>query len=877
MRGWIRDLGRRAARPGRAPAVGRRPRRPTRGWLPVRFGAAVLVFLGLAGSTAFAASPPTVISAGLTETCAVLADRTVACWSTEGEGVIGTPVTVLAGAGSTSPLSGVRSVASGFDHTCAVLVDETAVCWGANSPTAADTFGGFDSSGGKLGDGTTVDRPAPVTVVAADGGSGPLAGVAGIAVGYFHTCALLVNTTVSCWGDNREGQLGDGTTTSHAAPVTVLDAPGSSIALSGVAEIAAADFHTCALLLEGTVRCWGSNESGRLGDGTEISRPTPVPVIAAPGSPTPLTGVAAISVAADGASGFNGVEGGGNSCALLVDGGVRCWGNASSGQLGTVGLESSAVPVDVTGLSGPATAIAVAGLDTCALLVGGTVECWGLGWSFGRFLECLDDPLCPIGDEPPRPLPVPAAADSPESLGDIVAITAGLFEVCGLASDGRVLCWDGDTAPVAVPGLVVLPAPAITPEPEATPPPATAPPPTQVATAVPTRDPGAAPGTAVTPGSGGSGDVVRRPTFGQSVATPADITLDLAIIAQSVALALAVVLFVPFPAALFNSTLEANYSEIVGWRRSLRRRLRAFVDPVASALGARSVPATPPAAEPAGDPEPAEGTLAANMAATLWRTPPGIVLFLLVSALVASFLDPTFGPDLESLATFAGLALAYAATLLAFGIPQVLEYRRSAGGFLIRALPGTLAVGIACVLISRLTEFQPGYLYGLVIGFVAAGSLTEQNEGRTAAAATTVMLVAAVAAWFGLGWLAGVMPPDGDSGPAAVVLRTALAGVLVAGLEGAALGLLPLRFLAGETIKRWNRWVWGVLLTVATLGYLHVLVNPSSGYLADSSRTPLATIVVLLAGFGGSSLVFWAYFRFRRPPALSEPGGSSAS
>ena len=68
-----------------------------------------------------------------------------------------------------------------------------------------------------------------------------------------------------------------------------------------------------------------------------------------------------------------------------------------------------------------------------------------------------------------------------------------------------------------------------------------------------------------------------------------------------------------------------------------------------------------------------------------------------------------------------------------------------------------------------------------------------------------------------------------------------------------------------------------ILLTVATLGYLHVLVNPSSGYLADTSRTPLATIVVLLAGFGGSSLVFWAYFRFRRPPALSEPGGSSAS
>ena len=127
------------------------------------------------------------------------------------------------------------------------------MCWGHNGT-------------GGLGDGTTTDRTSPVQV------SGLSSGVVAIAAGGVHTCALSNAGGVSCWGRNFNGQLGDGTTIDRTIPV-----PVSGLS-SGVAAIAAGDSHTCALTDAGAMKCWGANSSFQLGDGSGSQRTTPVAV-----------------------------------------------------------------------------------------------------------------------------------------------------------------------------------------------------------------------------------------------------------------------------------------------------------------------------------------------------------------------------------------------------------------------------------------------------------------------------------------------------------------------------------------------------------------------------------------------------------------------
>jgi hypothetical protein len=174
-------------------------------------------------------------------------------------------------------------------------------------------------------------------------------------------------------------------------------------------------------------------------------------------------------------------------------------------------------------------------------------------------------------------------------------------------------------------------------------------------------------------------------------------------------------------------------------------------------------------------------------------------------------------------------------------------------------VPVSLLVGVACVLVSRLTNFQPGYLYGLLIGLAFARELSAADEGRATAIGAVLMLLVAFSAWLAL----GALPEADDFG--LIILRTTLTAFLVAGLEGVVFGLLPMRFLPGEPLYSWNRLLWGALLLIGSFAFFHILINPVSGYLADTTRTPLFTIVALLVGFGVVAVAFWAWFRFRQP------------
>jgi len=210
-----------------------------------------------------------------------------------------------------------------------------------------------DNGSGQLGNGTMTRTecaciPTPVSV------SG-LSGVTALASGDYHSLALLSDGTIRAWGDNAQGQLGDGTMVASATPVSVSG-------LSGVTAIAAGGLHSLALLRDGTVRAWGSNFSGQLGDGIGSDSATPVPV-------SVLSGVTAL------AGGYY------HSLALLSDGTMRAWGYNYYGQLGTGtaptgGCACIHTPVPVINLSG-VTAIAAGGVHSLALLGDGTIRSWG--------------------------------------------------------------------------------------------------------------------------------------------------------------------------------------------------------------------------------------------------------------------------------------------------------------------------------------------------------------------------------------------------------------------------------------------------------------------------------------------------------------------
>jgi alpha-tubulin suppressor-like RCC1 family protein len=263
-------------------------------------------------------------------TCALTSAGGVKCWGNNDFGQLGdgttrerrTPVDV---SGLTS---GVVAVAAA-GHTCALTSAGGVKCWGLNGE-------------GELGDGTTTERHTPVDV------SGLTSGVAAISAGAgHHTCALTRAGGVKCWGNNDFGQLGNACRNPCTTPVDV------SGLTSGVVAVSAGGFYTCALTSAGGAKCWGAITGGH----------TPVDV------PGLTSGVAAISA------------GGQHTCALTSAGGVKCWGANTNGQLGDGTFRDRHTPVDVTGLTRGVAAISAGGQHTCALTSGGGVKCWGNNYS----------------------------------------------------------------------------------------------------------------------------------------------------------------------------------------------------------------------------------------------------------------------------------------------------------------------------------------------------------------------------------------------------------------------------------------------------------------------------------------------------------------
>lgn len=346
-------------------------------------------------------------------------------------------------------LSGVVDISVGHYHTCALVAGRPPHCWGSGRYGELGVgheliVHPFARAVAGIGPAVQTVETGPYLSCATRDGQGwcwgqliegnsfsptlltglPDAAVA-FAIGAMHECVLTTSGTIACRGNNALGQLGDGTTTYRPGHVMVagLDEP--------VQAITAGSDHTCALTTAGGVKCWGANGSGQLGDGTTTRRLTPVAV-------TGLgSGIQAIS-----AGHFH-------TCALTAGGAVLCWGANAEGQLGDNSQTSRTTPVAVVGLGAGVQAISAGGEHSCALKVGGNVECWGA------------NALGQLGDltHLRRLVPVPVLG-----LGQATTVGAGTYHTCAATQGGMAYCWGDNIAGQLGDGTAVgknLPSPVL--------------------------------------------------------------------------------------------------------------------------------------------------------------------------------------------------------------------------------------------------------------------------------------------------------------------------------------------------------------------------------------------------------------------------------
>jgi alpha-tubulin suppressor-like RCC1 family protein len=252
-----------------------------------------------------------------------------------------------------------------------------------------------------------------------------LTNVRSIEAGYYHSCAILTNRQVRCWGYNENGQLGDGSEDDSTTAVTVRNASDTG-PLQNVVQLALGDYHSCALLTNKQVRCWGKGDYGALGGGDFDDSSLPVTVRNV-GDTGPLQNVLQIGGESDGA------------CAVLTNHQVRCWGEDDYGQLGN-GLpeENSNLPVTVKGVGGSGVLTGIARLgggydNNCAATQTGQGRCWGYvgAGALGNGTDTSDSPV-PV---------VVRNAGNGQPLTGITQITQGGYHGCARLTNGQARCW----------------------------------------------------------------------------------------------------------------------------------------------------------------------------------------------------------------------------------------------------------------------------------------------------------------------------------------------------------------------------------------------------------------------------------------------------
>lgn len=488
------------------------------------------MFLGLLPGSPAAGAPSVdgwdSISAGEQHTCGIDADEVAWCWGNDAFGQLGNGQTSLAGEVARVYAIGSRpdhylAISAGTTHTCGIATDHTAWCWGFNDygqlgnggvseiwsvPVAVSTAGALPDTytaitagaaytcaiatggsvwcwgaggSGQLGNGSVGD----VNVATAVDTTGALPDTYKMVAAspFVHTCAIAANDTAWCWGQDDEGQLGDG------GAIAAEDEQYSPVAVSTTgalpdtySDISVGFRHSCAIAANSTAWCWGYDDLGQLGNGAGVtaSQSSPMQVDTTGALPDTYVEISA--------------GGGGDSatfshtCARNTDGSVWCWGSNAWNQVGGTSLVQP-VPLAVS-FVGLLSSIEVGAEHSCALFSGGSAWCWGRaddrlghGWlapneddaapllvqglptewatvaAGSGYTTCaLDsddaawcwgyDSVGQVGDDlsltnRSGPVRVDTSGSKPDAY---IAITTGSEHVCGLDPDGAAWCWGSD-------------------------------------------------------------------------------------------------------------------------------------------------------------------------------------------------------------------------------------------------------------------------------------------------------------------------------------------------------------------------------------------------------------------------------------------------
>ena len=378
------------------------------------------------------------ITGGDGHTCALLNNNTVKCWGRNYHGQLGYGDTNYRGnepdeMGNNLPAVDLgtgrkaKAITAGIDHTCAILDNNTVKCWGINGDGElgyGDTSNRGDAAGEMGNNLPAVNLGTGRKAKAITGGDG-------------HTCAVLDNKAVKCWGANDAGQLGLGDTNNRgdAAGEMSNNLPAVNLGTGRKAKaITAGDRHTCALLDNKAVKCWGINNSGRLGYGDTTTRGDE-PGEMGDNLPAVDLGTGRTTKAVD--------AGSYQTCALLDNSSVKCWGKNESGQLGYGDTNNRGDESDEMGDNLPTVNLGVrvrvingGGAYTCAILEDGTVKCWGGNYAgqlgYGD-TNNRGDAAGEMGDN------LPAVDLGTGRTTKVLAV--GYAHACAILDNGSLKCW----------------------------------------------------------------------------------------------------------------------------------------------------------------------------------------------------------------------------------------------------------------------------------------------------------------------------------------------------------------------------------------------------------------------------------------------------
>jgi hypothetical protein len=359
-----------------------------------------------------------------------------------------------------------------------------------------------------------------------------------------------------------------------------------------------------------------------------------------------------------------------------------------------------------------------------------------------------------------------------------------------------------------------------------------------------------------------------------TLGTPGEIFHSFGHNLENASITVAAILFITFPASMFNNTFSSNYGEILlilaGWRRRVRRTLGLKDKPDVEDPATTSLPAIAATVEAAGSIPPTNGTVdaASSLAAVTSSDPdmpgrssrPWFIAVLALGGILGGLLNPHFGLNSESVSGFGATLVSFVigATLSWYIAKLFRRHHKYPTHTYLKALPLGLAVAAICVLISRVTNFEPGYLYGIVVSIAFVETLEERHNAHLTVISTFSTLAVALLAWFAwvpINHLAGLHTGNIPLG----IVDDVLGSIFVGGLVGTVIGLMPLQFMPGGALLKWRKDVWAIVFFVALFLLVEVELNPDSGP-THHGGAPIVTAIVLFIGFGGATWMMRRYF-----------------